>query len=187
MMWDDYDDRFDEDGEIPAECLFSSVELCQFVREAIEKKHNVTISRIDYVLGHFEFLVLTSGIDEMRIPFHWKPVAFGNGSVTFEISMEVFQKDYHKIEGRDFIDSVKVAMTRCFGSICDIISVKNQNDGFSDDVVEVVVRLKDGCKLSFEKSPWLPIKWVEGDMISMEVDGEALKQMLENSNLLGLK
>ena len=113
-MWEDDGERFDEDGEIPAECLFSSVELCQFVREAIEKKHNVTISRIEYLLGHFEFSVLTSGIDEMRIPFHWKPTSFGSGNVTFEITMEQFQKDYHKIEGRDFIDSVKVAMTRCW-------------------------------------------------------------------------
>lgn len=181
-MWEDEEEfegiNFGEnDG---SELHLSSNELCQFVKTTLEEKHGVSIVGITYEMGYFTFSVLTSDVGDMPIPFRWSPVSFGYGTVTFRISFEEFQYHYHKIEGRDFIASVKVVMKRLFGSVCDIVSVKTTNKPIINEGAEVIVKVKEGCTLSFRDKPWLPMVWATGDKIAFEIDEETLNHMLNS-------
>ena len=180
-MWDDDNGEMSIGGKSEAERLFSSVELCSFVRDTFEAKHGVTIAGIDYEDGVFTFTILTSDIGEMDIPFRWEPISFGYGTITFTISLEEFESHYHKIEGRDFMASVKVAMKRRYGDVCEIISVNNPISPVLGEGVEVVVRLKEGCTLNFgNENPWIPMVWAKENLLAFEIDDSSL-QLLLNS------
>ena len=182
-MWDDYDDEDEQwdsilgDDGAKTETLFASSDLCRFVKEAIETKDRVTISAIAYQSGVFKFSISASSVDEFEPPEPWRFVCFGSGTVTFEITLNEFQEAYYHLNGRDLKDSIRVAVSREYGDVCDVVSVGNEGASLFGNGVEVVVRVKEGCMLSFRKRTWLPVTWIKGDLVAFEVDESNLREL----------
>lgn len=175
-MYDDDEDDELEMYEPGAESLYTSEELCQFVFETLEKKHPVKITEIEYNYGGFDFSVSADLTRRMPLPNCWQLKSFGNGCINFHLTLEDFQALYTKLEERTFKDSVRVALERVYGKVCDVVSIEDALQPVYEGAVDVVVRLKAGCRFD----NWFPVQWVEGDLICFQVDYDNYRDLTES-------
>lgn len=180
MFEDDGLDYYQSDGQNILG-LYSSAELCRYAKEKIEVAHGVKITEIQLEFGHFVFSISASDNEDLYIPMGWTPRSFGKGVINFEMPIDVFQERYFRFEERDLIDTVRATFQRVHGSICDVVSVKHQNDPMFEGGVELVIKLKPGCKY-INTSPWLPVNWVQGDMICFEIGEDDIRSLIETYN-----
>ena len=178
---DDYLDSFLNKPDGP-ERLYSAEELCQFAFETLEKKHPVKISEIEFAFGGFEFSISADLTKQMTIPNCWQLRSFGDGKLNFFISLEDFQVLYNKLNKRDFKDAVRTAIERVYGKVCDIISIREPKEPLFEGSVEVLVRLKPGCR--FE--PWFQIQWIEGDAIAFQIDNDTYYDLIQSDEYRNL-
>ena len=175
-MYDDRDDEF-EMNEPGAELLYTSEELCQFVFETLEKAHPVKITEIEYSFGGFNFSISADLTKQMTLPNCWQLHSFGDGKLNFNLSLDDFQALYNKLEERAFKDSVRAAVDRMYGLVCEIVSIKDAEQAVYEGAVDVVVRLKPGCRFD----NWFPVQWVEGDCICFQMDFDNYRDLTESS------
>lgn len=159
---------------------YNDTYLCNFVKEALEKKHKVVIEDIEQIVGVFEFKVRAVDIENQPIPFRWTPVAFGDGSVTFRITQEEFEANYQKLEDEDLESALRSTFPLVhkeveFVSIDEIEDPMLDNEGY-----EIVVRLKQGRK--YVNDPWMSLMWVKGDLMAFEAGYDELRSMLDYLN-----
>ena len=173
----DYPLFYQDDGG--AECMYSDEELCQFVFETLERFHPIKIAEIEYRMGYFYFSVSADLTKEIGLPAGWYLRSFGDGKVNFSISLNDFQEIYNKLEERDLMDSIRVAISKLYGKVCDIVSIRHLQNPMFEGGVEVIIRLKEGCK--FDNKPWLPIQWIEGDLIAFEIDYDEYRTLIESN------
>ena len=181
-MYDDDEDDELEMNEPGAESLYTSEELCQYAFEALEKAHPVKITEIKYGFDGFEFSISADLTKRMPLPNCWTLRSFGDGIINFGITLDDFQHIYHKLENRTFIDTARVAIERVYGKVCDIISIEEVEEPIFEGALDVVVRLKPGCR--FET--WLDVKWVEGDRICFEIDHGTYNDLIESEEYRNL-
>ena len=180
-----YDDDEDDDLEMNAtgdELLYSPEELCQFVLESLEKKHPVIITEIKYRYDGFDFSISADLTKQMPPPNCWKLHSFGDGKINFHLSLDDFQHLYNKLEKRAFKDSVRVAVERVYGKVCEIISIEDAKEPVYEGAVDVVVRLKHGCRFT----TWLDFQWVEGDLLCFQVDHETYGDLIQSDEYRNL-
>ena len=179
MDWDDdspdYPGMMMHHPEGP-ESMYSSEELCQYVFEVLERKHPVKITEIEYLLEGFDFSISADLTKQMVLPNCWELLSFGDGKINFRLSLDDFQMLYNKLEDRPFKETVRATIERMYGKVCDIISVEDAKEPVFEGAVDVVVKLKDGCR--FET--WLQVQWVEGSLICFQMDYDNYRDLIES-------
>lgn len=160
---------------------YADADFCNFVKETLEAAHRVVIEEVEMLFGTFEFRVKTAGIENQSIPFRWTPVAFGDGTVTFRMTMEEFEANYQKLEKKDLADALRASFTSIHQKNVELISIKEREDPMLDsEGYEMVVRLKPGKK--YVNEPWLPLLWAKGDLMAFEAGNSELNEMIECLN-----
>lgn len=174
---EDYEFESSEENQSSNLNLYTAKELCEFVKETLEKAHGIKITNVELDVGFFTFDVAADDKEDLYIPFDWKVRKFGKGVVTFEIGIDVFQHRYNKFEERDLIDTAKAMFKKVHGDVCEVVSVQHMEEPMFEDGVELIARLKKGCK--YVNEPWLNLQWVKGDLMCFEVGEDELHYMME--------
>ena len=156
---------------------YNDAYLCNFVKETLEAKHKVVIESVEHLFGVFEFRVKAVDIENQPIPFRWTPVAFGNGSVTFRITLEEFEANYQKLEEEDLESALKSTFPTIHKEV-EFVSIEEREEPWlADEGYEIVVRLKPGRK--YVNEPWMPLLWVKGNEMAFEAGHDELRSMID--------
>ncbi len=161
--------------------FLDNADLCGFVKETLEKKFKVCIPSIEYSFAGFTFEVEATG-EEHYFPHFWRPVAFGNGVVTFQMSLDDFQLHCQKLKERDFADAVKAYYNKVHGKDSDIVSIEEmeEKEAVYEGSCEVVVKVKPGKK--FVNDPYLTFLWAKDDLLAFEISPDELNNIIEHLN-----
>lgn len=158
--------------------LYSTTELCWIIQDVLEKKYKVKISSIEFAFDRFIFTVQTSSCDEdVTIPSFWEPIRVGKDSVSFRMTLEDFESYISNIGRRDFKEVFLKSFNMIYGDVFDVISFDVPEHPTSEDIMELIVRIKPNCK--FVNHSFLPISWVEGDVFAIEADEIVLGDMFD--------
>lgn len=154
--------------------------MCNFFKEVLEAKHKVVIENVEVLFDGFEFRVRTEGVENQPIPFRWSPVAFGDGTITFSMTLEEFEANYQKLEDEDLESALRSTFPLVHKEV-ELVSIEEIEDPLLDNEgYEIVVRLKQGRK--YVNDPWMSLMWVKGDLMAFEAGYDELRSMIEYLN-----